>query len=137
MLLNVCGLVADGYLQLLASSLAESWSAYLGQTRQIDERQTQHVRRVDFEVDGLPIDSLVVSCYPRGLVLDFTPDLGEIVVSPPWDMEELSPFLLPSNTRWSVRHVDLVIVVGIFAFAGEVDELEDERSSGDDAATSG
>lgn len=103
--------------------LQRAGALYLGQTRQINECQAQHVRRVDLEINGLSVDSLVVSCYPRSLVLDLAPDLGEVVVSPPWNMQKLSPFLLPRNTGWSMRHVDFIVVVGVIVFAGKVDEL--------------
>jgi hypothetical protein len=95
------------------------------------------MRRIDLEVNGLSVDALVVSCYPGGLVLDLAPDLGEVVVSPPWDVEKLSPFLLSCNTCWSVGNVHFVFVVGIFAFAGKVDELKDERPPSNNATTSG
>ena len=95
------------------------------------------MRRVDLEVDGLPVDALVVSCYPRRFVLDLLSDLAEVVELPSRDVEKLSPFLLPGNTRWSVGHVDFVVFVGIVAFAGQVDELENERPPGDDATASG
>jgi hypothetical protein len=92
---------------------------------------------VDLQVDGLSVDALVVSCYPCRLVLDLASDLGEVVELPPWDMQELSPFLLSSNTRRGVGDVHFILIVGIVAFAREVDELENERPSGDDATTSG
>ena len=52
-------------------------------------------------------------------------------------MKEFAPFLLSCDTCWGVRDMDLVILVGVLAFAGEVDELEDERPPGNDAAASG
>lgn len=76
------------------------------------------MRGIDLEVDGLPVDALVVSCYPRGLILDLALDLGEVVELPPWNMEELSPFLLSSNARGRMGNVNLIIFVGIVAFAG-------------------
>ena len=142
MRLRVCFSISVGWSPMGTCSsqrrhLQRAGALYLGQTRQINECQAQHVRRVDLEINGLSVDSLVVSCYPRGLVLDLASDLGEVVVSPPRDVQELSPLLLPSNTRWGMRDVNFIVLVGIVAFAGEVDELEDERSSSDDAATSG
>jgi hypothetical protein len=95
------------------------------------------VRRVDLEVDGLSVDALVVSCDSGRLVLDLAPDLGEVVVSPPGDVEELSPFLLSGDARGGVGNVDLIVFVGVFALAGQVDELQDERASGHDAVASG
>jgi hypothetical protein len=138
LLLDVGRLVANGYLQPLAPSLAaRAGTSYLGQTGQVDERQAEHVRRVDLEVDGLAVDALVVSCYPGRLVLNLAPDLGEVVVPPAWDVEKLAPFLLASNACWGVGHMDLVVVVCILALAGEVDELQNQGPSGHDAAASG
>jgi hypothetical protein len=138
LLLDVGRLVANGYLQPLAPSLAASaGTSYLGQTGQVDKRQAEHVRRVDLEVNGLPVDALVVACYPGRLVLNLAPDLGEVIVPPTWDVEELSPFLLASNACWGVGHMHFVVVVCILALAGEVDELQNQGSSGHDAAASG
>jgi hypothetical protein len=137
LLLDVGGLVANGNLQPLAPSCAKLLGTHLGQAGQVDQRQAEHVRRVDLEVDGLPVDALVVSCDPGRLVLDLAPDLGEVVVSPPGDVQELAPFLLPGDARGGVGDVDLVVLVSVFALAGQVDELEDERASGHDAAASG
>lgn len=95
------------------------------------------MRRIHLEVNGLSVDALVVSCYPRRLVLDLAPDLGEVVVSPPWDVEKLAPFLLSRDACWCVGDVHFVFVVGVFAFAGKVDELKDERPPGDNATASG
>jgi hypothetical protein len=93
------------------------------------------MRRVNLQVDGLPVDALVVSCYPRCLRFDFTFDLGEVVEPPPGYMMELSPFLLACYTCWCMW--DMYFVAGGFvvAVAGEVDELENERSPCYDAAS--
>jgi hypothetical protein len=108
----------------------------LCQAGQVNERQAEDVRGVDLQVDGLPVDALVVSCYSRRLVLDLALDVGEVVEPLAGDVEELAPFLLAGYTGWCVGHVDLVVVVFV-AFAREVDELEDERPAGDDAAATG
>lgn len=92
---------------------------------------------VNLEVDGLSVDALVVSRYPCRLVLNLAPDLGEVVVSPPWDVQKFSPFLLSGDTCWCVGHVYFIVIVGVVAFAGKVDELEDERPPGNNAAASG
>ena len=92
---------------------------------------------VDLQVDWLPVDALVVSCYPRCLGLDLALDLAKVVKSPPRNVQKLSPLLLPCYTCWCVGHVDFVAFLGIFALAREVDELEDERSPRYDAAASG
>jgi hypothetical protein len=108
----------------------------LCQTRQINQRQAENVRGVDLQADRLSADALVVSCYPRRLVLDFAPNLFEVVELPAGNMEELCEFLLPRYARWCVWHVDFIVVV-FFAFARDVDELQNERSACDDAAATG
>jgi hypothetical protein len=105
----------------------------LCQTRQIDERQAENVRGVDLQVDRLSVDTLVVSCYPRGFVLDLAFDVGEVVEALAGDVEKLSPFLLAGYTCGCVGYVDLIVVVFV-AFAREVDELEDERPAGNNTA---
>jgi hypothetical protein len=108
----------------------------LCETGQINERQAEDVRRVDLQVDRLPIDALVASCYPRGFVLDLALDLGEVVEPLTGDVEKLSPFLLASYTCGRVWYMYLIVVVFV-AFAREVDELEDERPACDNTAATG
>jgi hypothetical protein len=52
LLLDVCGLVADGYLQLSAPPMVVGVSTYLCQSRQVDQRQAQDVWRVYLEIYG-------------------------------------------------------------------------------------
>lgn len=91
------------------------------------------MRRVDLQVDRLPVDALVVSCYPRGFVLDLALDVGEVVEPLAGNVEKLSPFLLASYACWCVGYMNFIVVVFV-AFAREVDELEDERPACDDTA---
>lgn len=93
----------------------------LCQARQIHQRQAQNMRRVDFEIDGLPVNALVVSCYPRCLVFDFAPNLGEVVEAAAWDVKELCPFLLTRHARWCMWNVYLIVIGPVIAVAGEVD----------------
>jgi hypothetical protein len=95
------------------------------------------VRRHDLEVDGLPADALVGTRYPRSLILNLAPDLGEVVEPAARDVEELSPLLLAGDARGGMGHMDFIVFVLVVALAGEVDELENKRSAGDDAAASG
>lgn len=95
------------------------------------------MRRVDLQLDRLPIDSLVVSSYPRSFVLDLALYLGELIEPPPRNMQKFSPFCLTSYACGSVWDMDFVVVVGVFALAREVDELEDEWPPRNDAAASG
>jgi len=105
------------------------------QARQIDQRQAEHVGREDFQVDGLSIDALVISCYSRRFVLNLASDLGEVVKLASRHVEELAPFLLFGCACGCLWHVDLFLLVFV-AVAGEVDELENERTAGDDAVSS-
>jgi hypothetical protein len=91
---------------------------------------------VDLQADRLPADALVVSCYPRRLVLDLTLHLLEVVELPAGDVEELGELLLAGYAGRGMWHVDLIVFV-FFAFARDVDELQNERSAGDDAAATG
>ena len=50
---------------------------YLSQTWQINQREAQHMRRVYFEIYGLSIDALVISCDSGCLVLNFPLDILE------------------------------------------------------------
>jgi hypothetical protein len=97
----------------------------LCQARQINQRQAQNVRRVDFEVYGLPVDALVIACYPRRLVLDFPLDILEFRKPSIWYMVELSPFWLSSNRSMCVSVWGIVI-------GWDIDELEDKWSSSND-----
>lgn len=91
--------------------------------------------RVYLKVDRLSVDALVVSCYSCSLVLNFPPDLAEVVETATRNVIELGPLILPCHAGGCVRYVDL-IVLRLVAVAGNVDELQDQRSSGDDAASS-
>jgi hypothetical protein len=105
----------------------------LCQTRQIDQRQAEDVWREDLQADRLPADALVVSRYPRRLVLDLAFDLLEVEELAAGNVEEL---LLAGYACRCVWNVDLITVVFV-AFAREVDELQNERSTCDDAAATG
>jgi hypothetical protein len=109
----------------------------LGQTRQINERQAENVGRIDLEVDRLAVDALVVSSNPRCFGFDLALNLGEVIEPPPRNVQELAPFLLACYAGWGMRDMDFVVLVGVVALARDVDELEDERSSSNDAAASG
>jgi hypothetical protein len=112
-------------------------TTYLGQTRQINQRQTENVWGVHLQVDRLPVDALVVSRYPRCLGLNLTLDLAKIIEPPTGNVQKLSPFLLSCDACWGVWHVNFVAFLGILALAREVDQLQDKRSPRYDAAASG
>ena len=109
----------------------------LGQTRQINKRQTENMGRVDLQVDWLSVDALVVASNSRCFGLNLAFDLGEVVEPPPGNVQELSPLLLAGYAGWGVRNVDFVVFVGVIALARDVDELENERSSSNDTAAAG
>jgi hypothetical protein len=91
--------------------------------------------RVDFQVHGLTVDALVVSSNSGRLVLNLSLDLAKVVEATTRDVVELSPFVLTSNRGRGVWHVDLIAVWSV-GVAGDVDELQDKRTTSDDAASS-
>lgn len=93
--------------------------------------------RVNFEIYGLSVDPLVISCDARSLVLDFTLHVGKVEEAATGDVVELCPFFLASNACRSMWNMDLIVLRSIGALAWDVDELQDEGSSCDDAASSG
>lgn len=49
------------------------------------------MRRVDFQVDGLTVDTLVATGDPGGLVFDFALDIREVCEFSARDVDELCP----------------------------------------------
>jgi hypothetical protein len=94
------------------------------------------MRRVDLQVNGLPIDALVVPCYPSCLRLNLPSDLLKIVISSPGDVVKLGPLLLSFDASRCVRDMNLVVAWLVVAIARKVDELENERPPRYDAAAS-
>lgn len=92
------------------------------------------MRRVDFQVDGLSVDALVRARNARRLGLDLASDFLEVVEAATGHVVELSPLVLSGHCCRSVWHVDFMIAGFVGTFGGQVDELEDERTAGDDAA---
>lgn len=92
------------------------------------------MRRVDLEVDGLSVDALVASCYPGSLILDLALDVRKIVKPSVRNVVELGPF---GASRGGRRLVRIARWVGGILVLGDVDELEDQGSTGADAASSG
>lgn len=93
------------------------------------------MRRVDLEIDRLPVDALVVTRYPSCLCLDFALDVGEVVEPPSGLVEELAPFLLSCDAGRGMRNVDFVVCRLVFTVAREVDELQDEWPPCNDATS--
>ena len=134
---GLCNVLGDQVTRLLLNirRLVTDW--HLGKTWQVDQRQAQHVRRVDLEVYRLSVDALVRASDSVGLVLNLPLDFLEVVEAAAWNVVELSPFFLASNRFGSVRDVDGVIFGFVVACGGDVDELQYERSTCYDAAATG
>lgn len=121
--------------QLVEASTQKRKQVHLCETRQIDQSQTKNMGRVDLQVDGLAVDALVVSSDSSSLVLNLSLDLAKVVEATARNVVELSPLVLASDRGWGVWHVDFIALRSI-GIAGDVDELQDKRSTGDDAASS-
>lgn len=87
------------------------------------------MRRVDLEIDRLSIDTLIISRDPRRLILDLALDILKLGEPSVGQVVELCPFWLCSDGMCSMWLVGLVI-------GWDIDELEDERSTSNDTATS-
>lgn len=85
------------------------------------------MRGVDLQVDGTPVDSLVTSRDPCRLGFDLTADLSEVVEAAVGLVEELSEFWL-----FRSRLSGLLIAFDLTT-AGYIDQLKDERTTGDNA----
>jgi len=93
------------------------------------------MRREYLQVDRLPVDTFVAARYSCRLGFDFVLHLCKVVPFSSWNMVELGPFSLACDTgrcMWKVGSVVAGLVIG-----RNVDELEDEWSSSDDATASG
>lgn len=108
-------------LALNCSDLCKTW--------QINECKTKNMWRVDLQIYGLPVNSLVVSCdsgrfifnLPLHILKFREPSVGQVM--------ELCPFGLRGHCVCCMGFPGLVI-------AGNIDELKNQRSSSDDTATS-
>jgi hypothetical protein len=137
LLLDIAGLITNGNLHLSSAEACRQGrnKTDLCETGQIDQGQTENMGRVDFQVHGLTVDALVVSSNSGRLVLNLSLDLAKVVEATTRDVVELSPFVLTSNRGRGVWHVDLIAVWSV-GVAGDVDELQDKRTTSDDAASS-
>lgn len=93
------------------------------------------MRGVDLEVDRLSVDALVASSYPGRLVLNLPLDLTKVVELATRDVTKLGPFVLTSYTSWRMRYVNLITLGLVFSVTRDVDELQDQRSSCDNATS--
>ena len=86
--------------------------------------------RIDFEIYRLPIDALIIACYSRCLVFNFSLDVLKFRKPSIWYVVELSPFWLCSYRGRCVSFWGIIV-------SGDVDELEDERPSSNDTTAPG
>lgn len=105
---------------------------YLRQAGQINESQVQNVWRVDLQVYRLPVDALVVAGNARRLTLNLPLYVAEIGEPSIWDVVELGPFRPAGSVGRPVR---IVSRLGSRVILGNIDELENQGPSGDDAAS--
>jgi hypothetical protein len=82
--------------------------------------------RIDFEIYRLPIDALIIACYSGRLVFNFPLDVLEFRKPSIRYVMELGPFWLCSYRGRCVSFWGIIV-------GGDVDELENERSSSNDA----
>lgn len=94
------------------------------------------MRRVYLEIDWLPVDAFIASCYTRSLGFNLPLHLGEVIPFATVYMMELSPFLLTGDAGRGVRHVYFIVGGLVVPFARYVDELKNQGSSCNYAAPS-
>jgi len=109
---------------------------HLCQSWQIDKRQAEYMRRIDLEVDGLPVDALVVSSYSRSLIFNLPLDVLKVCEPPSHQVVELGPFLLSCDTRRRMRHMYFITLWSVLALTWHIDELKNEGSTCYNAAAS-
>lgn len=109
-------------------------AAYLGQAGKINEGQVENMRRVDFQVDGLSVDSLVGTGDARRLIFDLALDIGKVVETSIGNVVELCPL---GTSRSGGRAETVLCSVGGVLVLGNVDELQDKRATGNNTTASG
>lgn len=108
--------------------------AYLCEAGKINKCQVEHMWGVDFEVDGLSVDSLVVARHSCCFVLDFALYIRKVIEAAVRDMVELGPFGSSGKVGGPVGvggRVEGTLVLGY------VDELQDQGSSSTNATAAG
>jgi len=111
-------------------------STRLRQSWQINKRETEDMRRVNLEIDGLPIDALVVSSYSCSLILNLPLDVLKVCEPPSHQVVELGPFLLPCYACRRMRYVHFITLWSVLALTWHIDELKNEGSPCYNAAAS-
>src|SRR6266699_91649 len=116
------------------SYMLAALAPYLGETRQVHQSQVEDMRGVYLQVDWLPGDALVAPSDPSCLVLDLALHIGEVVESPVGNVVEFGPLIAAGRPGVSVGDAD---GVDIGLILGDVDELQNQGSPRDDAASAG
>lgn len=135
--LDIRRLVANGDLCLMLERAVDqppSKSTCLCKTWQIDQGKTEDMGRVDFEVDRLSVDAFVASRYPGSLIFNLPLDLVEVVKLATGYVTKLAPLILSSYTGGSMWYVDLVAFRFVLVIAWNIDQLQYQGPSSDDAA---
>ena len=90
------------------------------------------MRGINLEVDGLSVDALVNTSDSSRLVLDLSLDVGKVVELAARDMVKFCPLGSP---RSSGRSIGIAQRIGSLLIFGNVDELENQGPSSNDAAS--
>lgn len=106
------------------------WS-YFCQTRQVHQGQIQHMGRVNFEVNGLACDALVIAGNTGGLVLDLAFDIAKVGEASVGNVVELCPLAGSRNVGVPLR--GMCRGGGLGLLVGNVDKLKNQRSTSDNA----
>lgn len=109
------------------------YAPHLCQSGKVHQRQVEDMGRVDLEVDGLSVNTLVGSGNSGGLVLNLALDVGEVVEASVGNVVELSP--LGASRRVGGAEA---ILYGLWCvlILGNIDELQNEGASGANTAAS-
>jgi len=137
LLLDIRRLIANGDLCLMLECILDqppSRSTCLCKTWQIDQGKAEDMGRVDFEIDRLAVDAFVASRYPGSLILNLPLDLAKIVKLATGNVTKLAPLVLSSYTGGGMWYIDLVAIRSVVAIAWNIDQLQYQRPSSDDAA---
>lgn len=89
--------------------------------------------RVNLQVNGLPVDSLIVARNTSRLGLNFAADLIKVVESLAGKMQELAELGLLCNCLRGMRSR----LGGSISTRRDIDELQNQRTTSDNSGTAG
>lgn len=92
--------------------------------------------RVNLQVDGLSVDTLVVPGNPRRLILNLAFHILEVGELASWNMMEFSPFALCLDAGGCMGYMHFASFRCVIV-AWDINKLQDEGSSSNYAAASG